>query len=496
MATIWLIEESHTVRRMVEISLSKLPIEITHSDQVAELIQAGSPCPDLVITAEKITQVTDPSRGYLAQAWQLANVGYRCPLIVLTQQRSAPITADQLEGRLPFLGSLKKPFKTQALIDLVCQGLDLPVPHPELFKEQSRSIPLARRPSPSADQPTVSTTPALSTRPVETPKPTSVGSIFGAMTPAQSEAPLSTSLSPTPSQSAQTINRDSTPHPDATASLPPHLESPSGAHTPLPSSSRQPASLAVPPPLITSHHQPEEERDTELQISPISSLSTTDQSSPSDGDVASTLQETQVSTSVSNISHTSEPASIGESHHIGDPATPIDELGEDALLTQQSNHPNTTPVPLISPPLDASLSPLPQPPALKDEDGLEDWMTSDQALHNETPSDLPSSSDSVEKIANEVLHSSTEDQVKNGHHETQSPHPGEAFSNDLMLELVRSTTDEALRIVERATQRHASPLTSNEMRTLVERIAWEVIPTATTNFLHEYLISSSDADHP
>lgn len=369
LATIWVIEGSQTVQKMVEISLAGLPVKLTCANQVADLIQSGSPKPDLVITAEHLPKNQSPSHGYQAQAWQLAHVGYRCPLIVLTRYASSGLSATSLEEGIILAGSLRKPFKTQDLIELVCKALKLPVPDSEVFKKSPREIPLARKsvvtPAPAAQSLERTVLPEESSvHQVTTPTPTSVGSLFSSMTPVQSAR--ATQPAPISAPLEEEVNPAPPPLPPA------EREEASGTSDQV-EVNTPPSDLSV-----------ASEQDTELSIAPIVQSSEEDVATPS------------TSSSLSN--------------------------------------------PRI-------------------EEHLDDWMRH------------PSKEDQSEAI---VAVSPAPQQ------ERLVPQPS---VNAHLLELVHEATSSALQIVNRVNARNASPLTPDEMRILVERVAWEMIPSIVSDLL-------------
>ena len=197
MATIWVVEGSQTVQRMVEIALTALPVQLVFGAQVSDLIDAQSPTPSLLVCAQRLgAKSADQERAYVSQAQRCAEHGIGCPMILLVDQRASN---QGHEAPLNIAGVVRKPFKTQSLIEVVARALELEVPHASLFDEKKRVIPLARSTKSALAENPVSSSSAVTPHPVhieaqatadltaqiKTPTPSSVGSLMNAVTPVQ-----------------------------------------------------------------------------------------------------------------------------------------------------------------------------------------------------------------------------------------------------------------------------------------------------------------------
>lgn len=197
MATIWVVEGSQTVQRMVEIALTALPVQLVFGAQVSDLIGAQSPTPSLLVCAQRFgAKSADRERAYVSQAQRCVEHGISCPMILLVDQR-APDQGH--EAPLNIAGVVRKPFKTQSLVEVVARALELEVPHASLFDEKKRVIPLARSTKSALAANPASSSSAVAPHPVQieaqatadltaqikTPTPSSVGSLMNAVTPVQ-----------------------------------------------------------------------------------------------------------------------------------------------------------------------------------------------------------------------------------------------------------------------------------------------------------------------
>lgn len=181
------IEESHTVQRMVEIALKRLALDITVVKS-PEALSAGHSVDLLVCAAE------GKWGDEAALTSQLSMMGITAPIVMLTPHGRAP------EGFLggQVLTALAKPFHTQTLVRAVCQVLDRETPDEELFAPTTK-VPLKRGgrtapsepvepasliTSPSAVEPKLTTPKGLIPPPAAPPQALNFQTVIGVPIPA------------------------------------------------------------------------------------------------------------------------------------------------------------------------------------------------------------------------------------------------------------------------------------------------------------------------
>lgn len=160
-ATVVLAEDSKTIRKVVEIALSRQPfaLEVAANGEAA-LARVREVAPAVLLVDTHLPGVD----GYeVARRVKSTQPEVKVILLaghhqVLDADRAARSGAD---------GHLTKPFKTQALLDAVYSAaLGRPAPDAELFREAASSIPLARKPAPA---PVAAPAPAPRPAPVAAP---------------------------------------------------------------------------------------------------------------------------------------------------------------------------------------------------------------------------------------------------------------------------------------------------------------------------------------
>lgn len=204
MRTLWVVEKSKTVREMVKIALRALPVELRFASAVSELIsstQSAHEPPELLVCAERLQsrvagQPIERFRDLRDQLVALRAARITCPVLILLDQRGGgSLSEDQIRSFMHragvgYVGSVRKPFKTQVMVEAVARALAIQAPHAEIFAEQHRVIPLARH-SKVAPQPVITaevasehaqTAPPQSAQ-IDTPTPTTMGNLLQSATP-------------------------------------------------------------------------------------------------------------------------------------------------------------------------------------------------------------------------------------------------------------------------------------------------------------------------
>ena len=427
MTTVWIVESSKTVRRMVEIALTGLPLDLVFTSQVSKLIGQGRGAPSLLICAQRVGD-SGPEE-YQAQVNLLAKAGYHCPLVLLLDQKSESISR---VSSLPLVGGLRKPFKTQKLIEIVARSLNIEVPHAEIFDESRRVIPLARASQPrGSDQPikaqageilpTQSTEASVSK--VHTPGPTSVGSLLDAVTPVQ-QRPQSSNVSST----EQVTRRPSDSH-------------------------------------VDSHHLAATESQVQLLHNDLSPFPTTSKSDSSHRQLPHVNPAVVESTPASHLP-------VPEVHPRGD------ELSDTQDFEKESRDHRSNVIPKSTLPSDINQSNI--------EPTIDAQQSSDQSDLGGDWLDQHKSSQSSK--TEDDQHETAVDLVPIKSTELSTPTEVSDTTSEVIAvaqETVRVTTERTLAIVQRVSRQHAGRLTPNEVRVLIERVAWEVVPAIATELIQE-----------
>ena len=388
---------------MVEIALADLPIKLVSASHISQLIAQEKSAPALLICAQRLGDHARADRdSYLDQSLLLLNAGFRCPLLILLDQKSTPITES---SALTLIGSVRKPFKTQALVEVVAQSLKLEVPHAELFDESQRVIPLARSSNSAVTADplqNIADTHQDAMRPkpteVKTPSPSSVGSLLDAVTPVQRRPQ---SANPSVSSSELVTRRPE--------SSPVSEVDPSG---------------------------------TNLSTHDLSPFPTTE-----DG-------QSQRPVSSSNLSQIS---------------TPLQNLTPKAHPLTRSGQPSDSPPP---PPSVSITQSSPHQSTANQTSLGGDWLDPHQESH------LPTPQEDTQETAVDLAPLSAGEEI-------HLPVAAQATSevNATAFETVRLTTERAFTIIQRVGQQNAARVTPEEMRVLIERVAWEVVPAIATELL-------------
>ena len=431
---------------MVEISLDGLPVSLFFAQRMDELIESASAGPHLVLCAEEIRHSNGGSEdhSYLSQAWKLAHVGYRCPFIVLQSHTSATIHPETLEGGLPLVASIRKPFKTHELLKTVCDVMAWDVPHGDILLSNSRVIPLAR-PQAERAQSEAKSIVATSNLSVSTPMPTSVGSLMAQSTSEDltppPPLPVLKSYTPPPPlpseesqpqvtppvlEAAQTSSRLSQKsHPRSLSGHPDLSPTPTQSLAPP----REPEEAPPPMPSAPVPSQPSAEESFKFDF-PELPEPTEEESSERD-DQLSELSPPSV------LSSSSELSTSREHYESSRNQSPVDEE-EDWL--DESGATVSTPVIGSKPPAEV------------------------QAENEDAPSTLERSFE-------------------------RSPSALEAEWLSTIEHSVQETSSQALKLIMEITQKeqHAG-LSSADLAILIERIAWEVVPMIASDLIREQLV--------
>jgi len=168
-ATVVLAEDSKTVRKMVEIALSRQPFALSvAADGEAALARVREAAPSVLLVDTHLPGVD----GYeVARRVKSTQPEVKVILLaghhqVLDADRAARAGAD---------GHLTKPFKTQELLEAVYQAaLGRPAPDADLFREAASAIPLARKPAPAPVAAPAPPAPAPVAPPAAAPRPAPV----------------------------------------------------------------------------------------------------------------------------------------------------------------------------------------------------------------------------------------------------------------------------------------------------------------------------------
>jgi hypothetical protein len=420
LVTVWVVESSKTIQRTVEIALADLPIKLAIASQVSELIAQDHEAPALLICAQRLG---DHAQGeydaYQVQGQQVIEAGHQCPLILLLDQKSSVVTESPV---LKLVGSVRKPFKTQALVEVVAQSLNLKVPHAALFDESQRVIPLARSSNSSVSTQALKAQSSIdqaatnrrSTK-VQTPSPSSVGSLLDAVTPVQERPKSSLSSSDLVTRKPQ----DSPAYAHDAVSVTPSTEDRS-LHdlSPFPTTTKDKSS----PPLITPSVPDSIQRPQFNFLPP--------PPHPSSGDSPRVAE-----------AHPSAHAVIDATPNHTDSSPSLSE-STSSVPTSNANHSTADQISLRG-----------------------DWL--DQHQH----SPLPSTQDDELETAIDLAPLSSRD--------LSTPSAVKATTadvNTMAFDTVRVTTEKALALAERVSRHNAERLTPKEMKILIERIVWEVSP--------------------
>ncbi len=471
---------------MIEISLHGLPTSLSFADQMTELIESVSTKPHLVLCAEKLRSSSDPSseRSYKDQARYLLEASHRCPLIVLQDQKTEKIYPSALEGGLPLVASVKKPFKTHELLKLVCEVMAWEIPHQEFLLSTRREIPLAR---PQTQAPVIEERAQQSAQAqsIDTPIPTSVGSLMN-------QRPLD----PTAEALGHGEREHRPPPPPFAAPTPPPVTAP----TPPPGVAPPPPPIVAPPP--PPGVSPPPPPPIAIQ-EPVNGLEQVDLSPPlveeptrplsMIGQVAERDQEADlVPTPVASqpsaeesfkfeFPDLNERSSSVESHSLAS-----NDLSP-AVVEQSVNGSVSGSPPQV-------LSQVSQPYQAIDarEEGTvsdeDDWLDESGATVNTpviTSSQPPSESPlAVDNDGQPSLNMESPSLVENSNdrgHESLEKEWLEALT-----QTVEETCERALEVMTLASSSEArGDLSPQERALIVERIAWEVIPVIAADLLRE-----------
>ena len=137
--TVVVAEKSSTVLKMVETAISGLGMDIYTADHGEAALQAvRDNVPALLIIRDDLPG----EDGYAVAQSMAADPGLAHIPVVLLLGRTA--TADMSRmGEREFAGHINLPFKTQALVETVCQALNREAPDVALYRPYMLEIPLA-----------------------------------------------------------------------------------------------------------------------------------------------------------------------------------------------------------------------------------------------------------------------------------------------------------------------------------------------------------------
>ena len=508
MANIWLIEGSQVVQRMVEIALDGLPAKLSFTKHVSNLIEDDAPNPHLVICAEYILDAQDTSyaNSYLGQIEYLVQQGYQCPVVILQNQATSKIEPYLLADGLPLVASVRKPFKSFDLLKVICSALALKIPYEEVYSAQSRVIPLARPKVPMATPPSIPIT-AAQPAPMATDRPSITPEIIApstAIEDATTQLTMDKSLTPavaaegsappilaeasTPPVLAEALTppvlaEASTPPVLAEASTPPVLAE--ASTLPIMGEGSDPAIMddaTTPPSVIESPilpNIPEPPAPPVLSVpesNPVSqSLEPTDLSPP-----PRYKQHEEADSAVKDEpiedSELAQPPSAEDSFHFD--FNNLDETPDHSLSAYEAKESSSSSLPdeLQDDWLDesgATVNMAALPAADDDELNSAQSLEEQQSLDEEQS--IAAFTDSSEPLSSTINESLSPSNASN--------HLESYWLQELKVS-VETISDQALRVVQKAI--HSSPtvksepqhtLSNHEMRVLIERIAWEVVPS-------------------
>ena len=477
MANIWLIEGSQVVRRMVEIALDGLPAKLSFAQHVSELINDDTPSPHLIICAEYVldTQNTSQTNTYLSQIEYLAQQGYRCPVVVLQNQNTSEIQPCSLADGLPLVASVRKPFKTFTLLKVTCNAMAWRIPHEEVYSAPSRVIPLAK------PRDSVMAEPLAPSVMAEPPAPPVMAEPPAPPVMAEPPAPPVMAEPPAPPMMAEP------PAPPVMAEPP---APPVMAEPPAPPMMAESSASAVSSDAITSSLM--EDATTpppEVQVEAPPVLNVESSSSVPQSELTNLSPQPQ-SDHESKTSITSD-SGVEEEQEIAQPPSADDSFQFDfdnskkstEYESKQSSTPSSTPL----------------PHELQD-----DWLDESGATVNmaalpsdEVEMDSPTQAEeysSVQERKFVVTESLTPNDSKVSE-SLSSINASDNLESRWLHELkasVEAVSDQALEVVQKAIQTSQSiqgqsqaTLSNHEIRVLIERVAWEVVPSLASVELRE-----------
>ncbi len=192
MQSIVVADSSKTVRRMVEISLSRHPFTLENAEtaDAATLAAKGK--------ALAIIDAGLPGDGYAA-AKAIGSAGTK---VVLLVGRNSRYDADK-GGDAGVVSHITKPFQTQELVKTVFEALGQEVPDADIFKSGLGAIPLARKPKAAPEPPKKAAPPAPRKGPPPPPPPPPAAKAAPPAAPAKAPTPAPPAAPPAPAASAE-----------------------------------------------------------------------------------------------------------------------------------------------------------------------------------------------------------------------------------------------------------------------------------------------------